>query len=602
MSEDMTIARGTPDDAAETGVDPGPLTVDSGDTIETGMRLIRLTDERGTSLTDKLIANFYRLTWRTPLHAFRLRGRFPLQLLGVPEDPIPGDPAAGKALRAGHFLFRGLKLPTAQLDFARLDLPLPFADYIHSFAWLRDLAAAGAREDVAPIAEALQKAWLAVHDEKIAEPAWRADNAGWRLLFWIAYAPLLLASDDLVHRSKVLNGIARTARHLDRSADKERPGVPQLVAWSGVVAAGLVLPGGEPRRSFGEAGLRRSLQNCFYADGGTVSRAPGMQADSIAVLSLLSRCYAVQRLDPPAFIGEMLAQSVPALKALQHGDGGLGSWQGSGATPPHVVEAVVAASGVRARPLRQARDWGYQRLLVGSTLLQVDAAPPPVARTTDAGCASTLAMELSSGPHRLIVNCGGAALAGALIPSDLARGLRSTAAHSTLTLADRNSTAILPNGMLGKGVTEVEIDRRESQGDSGPVARLEMSHDGYARSFGLRHRRLLILGANGHELRGEDMLVPQGRRRRSGAPLPFAIRFHLGADVEPSLTADGMGALLRLKDGPLWQLRASGAVVGIEDSLWVDGQGRPNPTFQIVLSGDAPAGGASVGWLLKHIG
>jgi uncharacterized heparinase superfamily protein len=227
----------------------------------------------------------------------------------------------------------------------------------------------------------------------------------------------------------------------------------------------------------------------------------------------------------------------------------------------------------------------------------VDAAPPPVARTTDAGCASTLAIEFSDGPHRIIVNCGGAALAGALIPTDLARGLRSTAAHSTLTLGDRNSTAILPDGTLGKGVTEVEIDRRETEAGS----RLETSHDGYVKSYGFRHRRLLILGQHGRELRGEDMLIPHGRRRRSAAA-HFAVRFHLGLEVEPSLTADGMGVLLRIHDGVLWQLRASGAVISIEDSLWVDGNGRPNPSYQIVLSGDAPAGGVSVGWLLRHIG
>ncbi len=118
---------------------------DSGDSVETGKRLIRLSDDRGSSLADRIAARFYRLTWRTPLHALRLRGRFPLKLLGVPEDPIPGDPMAGKALRAGHFLFRGLKLPTARLDFGNLPVPPAFADYIHSFAWLRDLASAGTR-------------------------------------------------------------------------------------------------------------------------------------------------------------------------------------------------------------------------------------------------------------------------------------------------------------------------------------------------------------------------------------------------------------------------------------------------------------------------
>lgn len=596
-------ARGNaiPADAVGTPVHQDVERGDSGDSIETGKRLIRLSDDRGASLADRIAARFYRLTWRTPLHALRLRGRFPLKLLGVPEDPIPGDPAAGKALRAGHFLFRGLKQPTARLDFAALAVPPAFADYIHSFAWLRDLASAGTRQDVAPIAEALQRRWLDAHDETIAEPAWRPDNAGWRILFWLAYAPALLANDDHVHRSRVLNGIARTARHLDRTADSVRPGVPQLVAWAGVVAAGLALPGGDGRRSFGEAGLRRALLGCFYADGGTISRAPAMQADAIAVLSMLTRVYALRRIEAPSWIGETLAVAVPALTALTHGDGGLGSWQGSGAMPAHVVESIVKASGIRARPLRQARDWGYQRLSAGRALLQVDAAPPPVARATDAGCASTLAIEFSDGPTRLIVNCGGAALAGALIPSELAKGLRTTAAHSTLTLAEQNSTAILPDGTLGKGVTQVEIDRREIVSDAGGASRLELSHDGYVKRHGFAHRRLLILANSGRELRGEDMLVPQGRKRR-GEPMAFAIRFHLGPDVEPSLTADGQAALLRVRNGATWQLRCAGATMRIEESLWVDGDGRPTPTYQIELSGEVPGGGASIGWLLKRIG
>lgn len=579
---------------------PSPVE-EAADTIETGKRLIRLSDDRGASLADRIAARFYRLTWRTPLHGLRLRGRFPLQLLGVPDDPIPGDPMAGKALRAGHFLFRGLKLPTARLDFAALPASPPFGDYIHSFAWLRDLAAAGERHDVAPIAEALLRRWLDAHDERIAEPAWRPDNAGWRILFWLSHAPLILASADPVHRSRVLNAISRTARHLDRTADSVRAGVPQLVAWAGIVAAGLSLPGGEARRAFGEGGLRRALLGCFYADGGTVSRAPDKQLQAVGVLAMLKCVYALRRIDPPVWIDETLRVAVPALTALTHGDGGLGSWQGSGATAPETVASVVAASGIRARPLRQARDWGYQRIVAGRSLLQVDAAPPPVARATDSGCASTLALEFSEGPTRIIVNCGGAALAGALVPQELADALRTTAAHSTLTLADQNSTAIMADGRLGKGVSEVEIDRRDISAGDGGASRIELSHDGYVRRHGFRHRRLLILANNGRELRGEDMLIPAGRKRRSEG-LPFAIRFHLGPDVEPSLTADGQAVLLRIAGGALWQLRCAGASVRIDDSLWVDADGRPNPTYQIELSGSTPAGGASVGWLLRHIG
>lgn len=582
---------------ADPPLDPGYDAAPIDDTIEPGKRLIRLPADKGLSLGDRVANAITRLTWRTPLHALRLKGRFPLKLLGVPADPVPGDKRAGTAIRAGHFLHRGLKLPLGELDFAALTVAPTFADYLHSFAWLRDLSATGNRADGAPIAEAVVRHWLATHGEAVSEPAWRADNTGWRILFWAAHAPLILSSSDLVYRSAVLNHLARAARHLDRVADKTRPGTGQMVAWTGIVAASLLMPGGEPRQVFGEAGLRKVLETSFYADGGNISRSPQAQLDAIMALSMLARTYDMRRMEVPPFVQEVLARAVPALLGLLHADGGMGCWQGSGATSAAHVEAIVAASGVRTRPLKQARDWGYQRLVANKAVLLADAAPPPIARVTEAGCASTLAFELSDGDERIVVNCGGAALTGATIPADLARGLRTTAAHSTLTLGDSNSTAILPGGALGKGVTEVELDRRETPQGS----RLEMSHDGYARRHGLIHRRLLILSPNGRELRGEDMLLPAPRTRRKGDK-GFTMRFHLGRNISASLTADKLGALLRINGGPLWQFRTSEGTLEIEQSLWVDGDGRPHPTEQLVVTGTAPAGGVSVGWIFKHIG
>ncbi len=577
-------------------IDPAQIGQE-GDPIEEGKRLIRLSGDKGLSLGDRIAHHFTRLTWRTPLHRFRLKGRYPLKLLAVPQDPVAGDPAAGQAIRAGHFLFRGLKQPVRAIDFSALDVPPPFADYIHSFAWLRDLASAAPRNEAAPIAERVLRKWTQVHAEQVSEPAWRADLVGWRLLYWTTHAPLLLSHQDIVLRSTVLNGIARMARHLDLSADKMQPGLPQLVAWSGVVAASLLIPGGEPRRIFGEAGLKKALETAFYVDGGTISRSPSAQLDSVMALSMLERAYAAVGIVPPPFLSEVMAQAVPALLGITHGDGGLGNWQGSGATGADKVRAVVEGSRVRARPLKQARDWGYQRITSGQAVLIVDAAPPPVARLAEAGCASTLALEFSHGSNRIFVNCGGAGLTGATIPQDLAQGLRTTAAHSTLVLADTNSTAILNDGTLGRGVTEVELDRRESESGS----RLEMSHDGYVKRHGFAHRRLLILAPGGQELRGEDMLIPAGRKRKQ-APAPFAARFHLAPGIDVRLTADRQGALLRLEDGALWQFRCTGGALAIEDSLWVDGQGRPHPAQQLVISGTSEPGGCSIGWLVKNIG
>ena len=582
---------------------PSPSTADpagsepADDGIEQGKRLIRVADDKGLSLTQRIANRFYLMSWKTPIHGRRLKGKYPLKLLAVPDDEIPGDPKAGQAIRAGYFLFRGLKQPINALDFERLTLIPAFSDYLHSFAWLRDLSSAATREQGAPIAETVMRKWLDVHAATPSEPAWRADNAGWRVLFWSAHAPLILSSSDLVYRSLVLNCIARTARHLDRGADKAPLGLPRLVAWGGIVAASMLLPGGAARKIFGEAGLKRAIDNAVHGDGGIVSRSPIDQLEAIMLLAMVRAVYDVRREQAPPFLMEAMARMVPALLGLCHGDGGLGSWQGAGAIDPATIDAVIRASRVRARPLRQASDWGYQRLVAGATIVQIDAAPPPVARLADAGCASTSAIEISDGPQRLIVNCGGAALSGAWMPDGLAQALRTTAAHSTVVLDDSNSTALLPDGTLGRGVTEVELHRQEQESGS----RLEISHDGYVRRLGYVHRRLLLVSSDGKEIRGEDMLTPAARRRRP-VKLPAQLRFHLAPGVEPTATADGMGALLRVDLGAIWQFRANTGRLAIEESLWVDSEGRPHGTRQLVITAEALPGGSTIGWLFKRMG
>ena len=576
-------------------VAPGPI--ESLDGIEPGRRLIRSDADKSLSLAERLANHFHRLAWRTPLHALRLRGRYPLKLLGVPRDPMRGDARVGEAILAGRIEHRGESIALVELDFASLSVSAALERHIQSFAWLRDLAAAGSREQVAPIAEKVTAHWLAVHGGTVSQAVWRPDLCGRRILFWAAYAPIILSSTDIVYRSAVLNGLARQARHLDRSADKAPRGLARLAAWAGVIAAGLLIPGGDLRRQAGEAGMARAIGQSVFSDGGICDRSPLSQLDYVELLSQLREVYAVRRIAMPEWLDDALAAAVRVLLAIVMGDGGLSSWQGSGPIGAGRVEAVIAASGVRTRPLRQPEEWGYHRFTNGQTRLVIDAAPPPLGGRGAGGCASTLAFELSDGPHRLIVNCGGPAGGAADFPPALADALRATAAHSTLILADTNSTATYPDGSLGRGVGEVAVDRQEIEAGS----RIEATHDGYVRRFGFLHKRQIQLSTDGRDLVGEDVLLPAGGRRRA-RQAPVALRFHLAPGIEVTQTADGLGALLRVEDGPLWQFRCRGASLGVEESLWVDETGWPRMTQQLVVSAEAPAGGVSISWMLRRAG
>ena len=518
----------------------------------------------------------------------------PLKLVAVPRDHVAGDRSCGDALLAGRFAAGAQSMALTPTEFGEIGVDGTVAETLQGFSWLRDLAAAASRENGARLAESLAARWLLAHGTR-PDDAWRPDLWGERILFWTAYAPYILSSRDAGYRSALLNTLARGARHLDANADRAPPGLKRITAWAGVVAAGLLVQGGVTRVARGEAGLARALATSQFEDGGLCSRSPYEQMLLVDRLGLLRAAYFAAKQTLPDGIQAAAAAALAALHGVTMGDGGLSSWQGGNPGDSARLTALVEGCGLRARPLRQARGWGYQRMSALGTILVLDGAPPPPPKMTATGAASTLAFELSDGAQRLVVNCGGPAPLPSTLSRELIEALRSTAAHSTLALDDANSTAILRDGSLGNGVSDVTVERSEDNDSS----RIEATHDGYVRRFGLIHKRSLMLGNDGKELRGADQLISKGRRKVRGA-VPFAVRFHLARDVEATLTADGMGAILRSKGTPPWNFRCRGAGLSVEESLFVDGAGTSHPTTQLVIAGEMSGIGGEVGWQFRR--
>jgi uncharacterized heparinase superfamily protein len=521
-------------------------------------------------------------------------GRQPLKLVAVPRDHVQGDRAIGDALLAGRFSLGSESIALADLDFAAIGADGLLARRLQGFSWLRDLAAAGSREKGARIAEAVAGRWLLAHGSRPDE-AWAPGLWGERILFWTAYAPYVLSSRDAGYRSALLNTLVRGARHLDANADRVPPGLDRVTAWAGLVAAALLVQGGVPRVAKAEAGLARALAAAQFEDGGLISRTPFEQALLVDRLGLVRSAYFAAKQSLPDGFEAAAAAALAALHGVTMGDGALSSWQGGNPGDAAHLTALIEGCGLRARPLRNARGWGYQRLSALGTIVVVDAAPPPPPKIAEAGCASTLAFEMSDGAQRLVVNCGGPGPLPTALSSDLVDALRTTAAHSTVVLADTNSTAILPDGQLGKGVADVAVDIS----DDNDCSRLEATHDGYLKGFGMLHKRSLSLGNDGKEFRGADQLIPKGRRKVKDA-VPYAVRFHLAPGIEVTPTADGMGAILRPAGAPPWNFRCRGARLAIEESLMIDGGGNPQPTTQLVILGEVSHLGGDIGWQFRR--
>ena len=83
-------------------------------------------------------------------------------------------------------------------------------------------------------------------------------------------------------------------------------------------------------------------------------------------------------------------------------------------------------------------------------------------------------------------------------------------------------------------------------------------------------------------------------------PQPFTLRFHLHPDVNANLQQDGEAVLLRLRSGGGWRLRADGARMSLEESIYLGGH-EPRRSEQVVLTGYAD-GPQQVKWAISKVG
>ncbi|MGM0586240.1 MAG: heparinase II/III family protein [Pseudomonadota bacterium] len=515
-----------------------------------------------------------------------------------------GDAAAARRLLAGRFRFAGREVQARELGPWRVSPPTPaFAEELHAFAWLDDLAAAGARQ-ARGVARSWLFGWIAQYGEG-AGPGWAPETAGRRALHWAERADLVLHDADADLERRFLRALAQHARRLRRQADSVPAGLPRLRATSGLLLAVMATePGERPRRAAARR-LAEAAETAIDAEGGLVSRNPEALCESLILLASTARHLEAAGLEPETAHARAVARAQSALRALRMRDGALPRFHGGGpGAPGRLDHALSLAHPRRGAPPRE-RAMGYVRLAAGRASAVVDAAPPP---PTPGAHASTLSFEFACGAGRLIANCGpGARLA------DWADACRATAAQSALSLEGVSSARISPSAK-GRGphpFVQAPRDVPSETAHDGEGNWFLGAHDGYLDSHGLIHRRRLFLSLDGRDFRGEDVLeAPDSRARarfdralraRQGdarAGLPFALHFHLHPRAEA--TADGDAVALTL-EGLTWRFTCLGGAPELHDSVWFEPD-RPEPraTKQIVVTARAVEYAGRVSWGLRR--
>ena len=282
---------------------------------------------------------------------------------------------------------------------------------------------------------------------------------------------------------------------------------------------------------------------------------------------------------------------LPMLRFFRYGDGKLALFNGSYEEKASEVDAVLEAAEAEGKPLGGAIYSGFQRVHTADVLLVMDAGGPPQGDLSVNAHAGLNSFEFSVGEDRLIVNCGSSEQMAA---DGWQKVSRTTAAHSTLIINDRNSCSILDNQKIGRWPKKVSAVRDEMEDN----VRLDVTHSGYAPIFGYDHERILNVRRDGKELAGTDVLTAVGRTKKKG--VPFDIRFHLHPSVDAQALVDGAAVEMTLPGGSRWRFETTQGVT-VEESVYLGERGNAQRTQQLVVSGTASGKTVQVNWQLLRL-
>ncbi len=273
-----------------------------------------------------------------------------------------------------------------------------------------------------------------------------------------------------------------------------------------------------------------------------MSRNPQEQMLLVDRLGLVRAAYFAAKQTQPDALENAASAALAALHGVTMGDNGLSQLAGRQSRRPRPAGRAgrwlrasrpAAAAGPRlglSAPFRARHDHRRRR-----------GAAAAARRMAAKGCASTLAMEMSDGAQRLVVNCGGPGLVPTRLPHELVLGAPLDRRPFHVGARRYQFHRDPPRWQARQG-----RDRRcrSSAARTMTVRGSRPATTAMSKGFGLFHQRRLSLGNDGKEVRGEDRLIAKGRKKIREAA-PFAIRFHLAPGVEATMTADGMGAILR---------------------------------------------------------
>ena len=510
------------------------------------------------------------LYYKTPVYNFFLNNNLSKEVSNILNDPWEGDVQIGRDILKGYISFFGETINYKSSIWGGNNSTTLWKEELHSFNWIKDIRAVGTNKARSFLRKSVYDWVLQYNKWSLRE--WRSDIIGKRLYSLLGNFNFFCSSADDNFQKLMLESLFKQGNHLIKNKLQDISGYDRIFAIKGLIAVSITYTKLSSYLDFSVKLLLSEISIQVLDDGSHYLKSPSKHSEFLQNLIDIRSYLAEAKYKTPKNINDCILKMASVLKFYKNGGETLATFNNSRHISKKLLNQIILRANSKLKIPDSLTCSGFQKISQNKVNFFMDCGPP-VKEDTYAG---SLSFELSIGKSQMIVNCGSPYINNKV----WTEAMKSTAAHSTLSIDNINSSDIFFNKRKKKSRIANVWSQRRKQGNCHWI---DAAHSGYKDIFGLIHSRKIHIDSEKKIIRGQDYLSRSNKIYQKISK-KYYLRFHLFPDVEVNVTGSKKKAILRLADGTGWEFICSEPRIEIKESIYLGQEQKISKNSHILVS------------------
>lgn len=419
----------------------------------------------------------------------------------------------------------------------------------NKFLFLRDLRSEGSINSRA-IARSLVINWIE-KKHGLLSSEFNSKVMASRVTLWCFSYSWFAESGESSFQSKLLQSIAFQTKYLELKLKEANDNLEKIILIKGIIIGQSILY--EDVESINNliSLIDEALLYLINEDGGHVSRSPVLQIELLRHLVEIRSVIAILKNIDAETLHKKTLKMGEFCRSFQMPNGNFAWFNGGSLVSKDLIKQTLDRIGYKNKIFSMAKQTGFCRLSNQESVVFIDVGiKENLIRKSKA---SLFSFEFYFQKQKIISNLGDLVKPNS---QNAVSSLASSAAHSTLSIDDRNNIDL--SGNRKTKILSLEYGKTKKG------SLIDISHSGYELIYGVTHRRQIYLSQNKNELRGKDEIL--NIKNLGSIPKNADIRFHLHPDIDAVKVRDG-SVLLKHKKGFIWKMITNNKNINIQNSI-----------------------------------